>query len=127
MDKVTSKINIELDESGNLTYNFLDQAGKKQTLDEAIDSALKTLKDNDSNAYGDLGEDDEERKEFLKTLILAEIATQYPNLETTGSGNIELPEASTQGNTSTGTSIKTVSVGLFLRNSETSASKSFTV
>lgn len=108
--QVTSKIKIEADESGNLTYNFVDETGKKMNLDEAIDAALKTLRDNDSKAYGDLGDTDEARKEFLKKLILAEIATQYPNLDATGSGNIDLPEASTQGNTASGTSVKTVTV-----------------
>ena len=47
---------------------------------------LKTLKDNNSNAYNDLGKTDEERKEFLKLLIQAEVATQYPNLSIKGNG-----------------------------------------
>lgn len=109
-NQVTSKISIETDEFGNLSYSFLGESGNKMNLDEAIDAALKTLKDNDSNAYGDLGNTDEERKAFLKKLILAEIATQYPNLDTTGSGDIDLPEASNVGSSSTGTSVRTVSV-----------------
>lgn len=80
------KIQVYPDGQGGFTYGFEDDNGNAMTLDETLDNILETLKDNDSSAYEDMGEDDEERKEFLKLLIQAEIATQYPNLSVKGDG-----------------------------------------
>ena len=80
------KLQIYPDGQGGFTYGFEDENGNALTLDEALDKILETLRKNDSNAYDDLGEDDEERKEFLKLLIQAEVATQYPNLSIRGNG-----------------------------------------
>lgn len=93
---VTSKLRITSDGNGGLTYGFEDENGNIQNLDGSIDDVLKALKENDSNAYADLGDTDEERKEFLKTLILAELATQYPDLSIKASGDIDMPDTSNQ-------------------------------
>lgn len=66
--------------SGGFTYGYVDENGNPLSLDETIDQILKTLKENGSNALEEMGDTDEERKAFLKLLIKAEIATQYPNL-----------------------------------------------
>lgn len=74
------------DGKGGFTYGFVDENGNALTLDETLDKILKTLSDNDSNALNDMGSTNEERKEFLKLLIQAEVATQYPNLSLKGNG-----------------------------------------
>ena len=81
------KLQIYPDGQGGFTYGFEDENGNAMTLDEALDKILETLKENDSSAYSDMCENDDERKDFLKLLIQAEIATQYPDLSIKGDGN----------------------------------------
>lgn len=71
---------IAADGSGGYTYGFKNESGEVVDLDQAIDSALKILKENKSDSVGYLGENNEERKALLKKMIMAEIATQYPDL-----------------------------------------------
>ena len=85
-EQVLGSMEIFPDGNGGFTYGFLDENGNALTLDEALDNVLKTLRDNNSSAYGDMGNTDEERKEFLKLLIQAEVATQYPDLSINGTG-----------------------------------------
>lgn len=81
---VTSKIlkNIVLDknDSGELEFFVQDEDGNKLYIDQALDDVLDTLKDNNASAYEDLGKNKKQRKEFLKLLIQAEIATQFPDI-----------------------------------------------
>ena len=74
------------DGKGGYTYGFVDEQGNALTLDEALDNIIETLRKNDCNALNDMGETDEERKEFLKLLIQAEVSTQYPDLSIKGNG-----------------------------------------
>lgn len=77
MDKMV----IAKDESsGVYTYGFKNQKGEIVDLDKAIDETLKSLKENKAKSRSYLGDDDEERKKLLKKMIMAEIATQYPDL-----------------------------------------------
>ena len=85
---VLDSIEIFPDGSGNYTYGFVDENGTAMTLDETLDKVLKTLKDNHSSAVNDLGSTDTERKEFLKLLIQAEVATQFPNLSLKTDGSV---------------------------------------
>lgn len=95
-----NSIKVVPNESGDgVSFGYVDENGNQLGLDETIDKILDTLEKNDSNALGDLGETDEERKEFLKLLIQSEIATQYPDLgnntgyttKKTDSGEIKIP------------------------------------
>lgn len=85
-EQALKSIAIFPDGNGGYTYGFLDENGNALTIDENVERILKTLKDNGSYEYDDLGKNDDERKELLKALIQAEIATQYPDLrvKTTG-------------------------------------------
>ena len=78
--QIMSKLIITTDESGKFKFAFQDDEGNEKTLDEAIDAALETLAANGCKAYNDMGDTDEDRKKILKKMILAEIATQYPDL-----------------------------------------------
>lgn len=78
--QIMSKLIITTDESGKFKFAFQDDEGNEKTLDEAIDAALETLAANGCKAYNDMGNTDEDRKKILKKMILAEIATQYPDL-----------------------------------------------
>ncbi|MBQ3407921.1 MAG: C39 family peptidase [Clostridia bacterium] len=80
--------NIEVfsDGSGGYTYGFVDENGNPRTFDETVDNILEILKKNESSALSDMGTTDDERKEFLKLLIKAEVATQYPDLTVEGTG-----------------------------------------
>ena len=80
-NQALNSIKIVPNDSGNgFSFGYMDEDGNQLGLDETIDKILDTLKKNNSGALGDLGENDEERKKFLKLLIQAEIATQYPDL-----------------------------------------------
>lgn len=78
---IMDKMVIAKDESsGVYTYGFKNQNGEIVDLDKAIDETLKSLKENKAKSRSYLGDDDEERKKLLKKMIMAEIATQYPDL-----------------------------------------------
>lgn len=78
---IMDKMVIAKDESsGVYTYGFKNQKGEIVDLDKAIDETLKSLKENKAKSRSYLGDDDEERKKLLKKMIMAEIATQYPDL-----------------------------------------------
>ncbi|MBP3502120.1 MAG: cell wall hydrolase [Clostridia bacterium] len=79
---VMDKLVIVNDSTGNYTYAFQNKEGKIVTLDESLDEALETLRENGSTSINLLGEDslDTEKKELLKKMLQAEIATQYPDL-----------------------------------------------
>ena len=81
-----SSIQVFPDGQGGFTYGFVDENGNALTLDETLDKILETLIENGSTALDDMGSTDEERKEFLKLLIQAEVATQYPDLSLQGTG-----------------------------------------
>lgn len=78
--QVMSTLTITTDGSGGFMYAFTDSEGNIIDLDTALDNALKTLKDNKCTAFSEMGNNDKERKELLKKLVQAEIATQYPDL-----------------------------------------------
>ena len=80
---------IVSDGSGGYTYGFKNESGEVVDLDQAIDSTLKSLKGNKSDSLGYLGENNEERKSLLKKMVMAEIATQYPDL-TNSESNINV-------------------------------------
>ena len=96
-------IEIFPDGSGGYTYGFVDENGVAMTMDETLDKILKTLKDNQSSAYNDLGETDTQRKEFLKLLIQAEVSTQFPNLTIKTNGSV----AGAPMNVATGITVQT--------------------
>lgn len=75
-----NELKIVPDGNGGYTYGYVDEDGNSVSFDEKIDEILKTLDENGSDALEEMGETDEERKNFLKLLIKAEIATQYPDL-----------------------------------------------
>lgn len=79
-EQAINSLKIVPDGSGGFTYGYVDENGNPLSIDETIDEILKTLKENGSNALDEMGDTDEERKAFLKLLIKAEVATQYPNL-----------------------------------------------
>ena len=93
---IMDKMVIAKDESsGVYTYGFKNQNGEIVDLDKAIDETLKSLKENKAKSRSYLGDDDESRKELLKKMIMAEIATQYPNLSNSvdlGLSNMETSE-----------------------------------
>lgn len=82
--QVMNALTIVEDGSGGFKYAFTDSEGNIVDFDTVLDNALKTLEDNKSSALGDMGKNDKERKELLKKLVQAEIATQYPDLSISG-------------------------------------------
>ncbi len=84
---VLSQITIDVNSSGKWDFMCKDENGNYISLDQAIDNALEILKENDYALYEGLGSTDEERKEFLKLLVQAEIATQYPNIKGKGTSS----------------------------------------
>ncbi len=81
--QVMSSLTIVEDGSGGFKYAFTDSEGNIIDFDTVIDNVLKTLEDNRSSALGDLGKNDKTRRELLKKMIQAEIATQYPDFSIT--------------------------------------------
>lgn len=94
---IMDKITIATTEDGSYKYCFKDDDGNLISLDEALDNALNTLKENNSESLSYMGENDDERKDLLKKMIQAEIATQYPDLSNSES-NVGV---SASGNTQT--------------------------
>lgn len=75
---------------GKFVYGFKDDEGNILTLDEAIDNVLTTLRENDADsALDDLGKNDVERKKMIKAMVMAEFATQYPDLTKSQTGVVE--------------------------------------
>lgn len=78
---IMDKMAIAKDEtSGSYTYGFKNQNGEIVDLDKAIDETLVLLTKNNANSREYFGDNDEDRKKLLKKMIMAEIATQYPDL-----------------------------------------------
>ena len=78
---VMDRLVIVSDASGKYIYAFEDDNGDIISLDKALDNALNTLYQNKSNSTTYLGKNKKEKKELLKKMIQAEIATQYPTLD----------------------------------------------
>ena len=76
---VMNEITIIEDGNGGYKYTFKDKDGNEISLDEVVDNVIEILNQNESTDISYLGED-ENRKALLKTMIKAEIATQYPKL-----------------------------------------------
>lgn len=79
---VMDKLVIVYDSTNNYTYAFQNNDGDYVSLDECLDEAIDTLKANGSKSLSVLGEDStkQQRKNLLRKMIQAEIATQYPDL-----------------------------------------------
>lgn len=78
---VMDRLVIVSDSSGKYVYAFEDDNGEIVDLDEELDNALETLSANGSTASSYLGKNKKKKKELLKKMIQAEIATQYPSLD----------------------------------------------
>lgn len=98
--QVMSSLTIISDGSGGFMYGFTDSEGNVIDLDTELDNALQMLKDNNSTALSDMGSTDEERKELLKKLIQAEVATQYPDLSISSFSSGEQESASSSDSSS---------------------------
>lgn len=77
---VMNNMVIAQDGSGGYTYGFKNETGDIVDIDQSIDAVINNVRKNKSSALSYLGDDDEERKKLLKKMIMAEIATQYPDL-----------------------------------------------
>ena len=79
---VMDKLVIVYDSTNNYTYAFQNNDGDYVSLDECLDEAIDTLKANGNKSLSVLGEDSsrQQRKNLLRKMIQAEIATQYPDL-----------------------------------------------
>lgn len=71
---------IATDGTGSYTYGFKNEEGEVVDLDQAIDSVIKSLKNNESDALKYISNDYNIQKKVIKKMIMAEIATQYPDL-----------------------------------------------
>lgn len=78
--QLLKNIVIGKNSSGELAFMCMDEDGNLISIDEALDNVLNTLEANNPHICKDLGDTDEERKAFLKILVKAEIATQYPDI-----------------------------------------------
>ncbi|CDA31005.1 beta-N-acetylhexosaminidase [Clostridium sp. CAG:492] len=96
--KIMDNLVIATDESGAYTYGFKNDDGEIVDIDQAIDSAIKSLEENKSKSLYYLGKNTDNRKALLKKMILAEIATQYPDLS--DSVDLGLSGTSTSGTSS---------------------------
>lgn len=77
---IIDNIVIDINSSGKWDFMCTDKEGNYISIDEALDNVLKIIKVNNHGLYEDLGYTDSSRKKFLKLLVEAEIATQYPNI-----------------------------------------------
>ena len=92
---VMNNMVIAQDGSGGYTYGFKNETGDIVDIDQSIDAVINNVRKNKSSALSYLGDDDESRKKLLKKMIMAEIATQYPNLSNSvdlGLSNMETSE-----------------------------------
>ena len=77
---IIDKLVIANDKNGKYTYGFKNDSGEIVDIDQAIDSTLQKLKEAQSGSLDYLGDNDTDRKKLLKKMLMAEIATQYPNM-----------------------------------------------
>ena len=103
--QIMANIIVVDDGNGGFTYGVKDEEGNILNLDEAIDKALKTLAENGaSSSLEDLGKNEKQRKETMRNMLEAEIATQYPDLTASSStvsagGNTQSNVTSTNAGT----------------------------
>lgn len=88
--QIIDRITIASDGQGAYRYAVEDVDGNIISIDEAIDNAIDTLKQYGAEGtLNYLGSTDNERRELLKKMIQAEVATQFPDLNIQGVGNYQ--------------------------------------
>lgn len=92
MDKL-----VIVEKDAKYTYAFKSDTGEICTLDEAMDEALASLKGSDDTYLGTTAKS---KKNLLKKMIQAEIATQYPDI--TLSEDLNLDNKTTATSTGSG-------------------------
>jgi len=110
------KLEVYSDGNGGYTYGFADEEGNPCTLDETLDKILDTLEKNDSHELEEMGKNKEERKEFLKLLIQAEVSTQFPDI--TISDSIDANDINGGVNGGTGTTPTTLGKDYIVKTDE---------
>ena len=95
---IMDELVIAQDGSGGYTYGFKNEKGEVVDIDQSIDAVIEKLKKEDSDALEYIGDNDDSRKITLKKMLMAEIATQYPDL--TNSKDLGLATSSDESDTS---------------------------